>query len=348
MPPDMRLIEPLGLLAGGAAAEAVAHGLALPLAGGRLAFSLARLIDGETPRIVPVADIPDDFAAARKRLTAPLPPWAGLPPGRPVVMGILNVTPDSFSDGGRHFDPAQAIEAGQAMAEAGAAIIDIGGESTRPGAETVASAEEQRRILPVIRELAARGILVSVDTRNAATMAAALEAGAAIVNDVSGLAHDPAALALVRRRDCAVVLMHMRGTPATMKTLASYDDVALEVFSELGARLAAAEAAGIARARIALDPGFGFAKEGAQNLELMRKLAFFANFGCPLLIGVSRKRLIGMASGEVAAPRRAPGSIAAGLYALGHGAFILRVHDVAETVQAVRVWDSLCEGGMVS
>ncbi len=344
----MRLIEPLGMLDGEAATAAVARGLALPLAGGRLAFTLARLIDEDGARLAPVADIPDIFAPELARLTTPPPPWAGLPSGQPAVMGILNVTPDSFSDGGRHFDPEAAIAAGQAMAEAGAAIIDVGGESTRPGAEAVAPEEEQLRILPVIRALASRGVLISVDTRNAATMAAALEAGAAIINDVSGLAHDPAALALVARRDCAVVMMHMRGAPATMKSLATYGDVTLEVLAELGARLAAAEHAGIAPARIALDPGFGFAKEGRQNLDLMRRLALFANFGRPLLIGVSRKRLVGMASGEVEATRRAPGSIAAGLYGLGHGALILRVHDVAETVQAVRVWDSLSDHGMLT
>ncbi len=344
----MRLIEPLGLLDGEAAVDAIGQGLALPLAGGRLAFTLARLIDETGARLVPVAAIPDDFAPTRARLTAKPPPWAGLPADRPAVMGILNVTPDSFSDGGRHFDPLAAIAAGQAMAEAGAAIIDVGGESTRPGAEAVAPEEEQRRIVPVIRALAARGILVSADTRNAATMAAALAAGAAIINDVSGLTHDPDALALIARRDCAVVMMHMRGTPATMKSLATYGDVTREVLAELGAHLQAAHAAGIAPGRIALDPGFGFAKEGTQNLDLMRRLALFANFGYPLLIGVSRKRLVGMASGEVAAARRAPGSIAAGLYALGHGALILRVHDVAETVQAVRVWDSLSDSGKMS
>ncbi|MCA7118088.1 MAG: dihydropteroate synthase [Acidibrevibacterium sp.] len=343
----MRLIEPLGLLDGEAAAAAVAERLALPLAGGRLAFTLARLIDESGARIVPVTAIPDEFAPLRARITAKPPPWAGLPTDRPAVMGILNVTPDSFSDGGRHFDHQAAIAAGQAMAEAGAAIIDVGGESTRPGAEAIAPGEEQRRVLPVIRALAARGILVSADTRHAATMAAALDAGAAIINDVSGLTHDPDALALVARRDCAVVMMHMRGAPATMKSLATYGNVACEVAAELGARLDAALAAGIAPARIALDPGFGFAKEGRQNLDLMRRLALFANFGCPLLVGVSRKRLVGMASGEGEASRRAPGSIAAGLYALAHGAFILRVHDVAETVQAVRVWDNLSESERV-
>lgn len=337
----MRLIEPLGLLEGEAAEEAVAHGLALPLLGGPLAFTLARLIDAEATRLVRADDIPARFAPERARLIAKTPPWAGLPTDRPAVMGILNITPDSFSDGGQHCDPASAIAAGLAMAEAGAAIIDIGGESTRPGADRVTPEDEQRRVLPVIRALAARGVLISVDTRHAATMAAALDAGAAIINDVSGLAFDPAARALVAARGCPVVLMHMRGTPATMKSHATYGDVAREVVAELGERLAEAEAAGIARAMIALDPGFGFAKEGAQNLTLMRRLTLFANFGCPLLIGVSRKRLVGLASGEVAANRRAPGSIAAGLYALGHGAFIIRVHDVAETVQAVRVWRSL-------
>jgi len=340
----VRLIEPLGLLDGPAAAEAVAAQRARWLGGGNLAFSLARLIDADSSHLLPVAEIPPAWAETLARLTAPRAPWAGLAPDVPAVMGILNVTPDSFSDGGRYSGHEDAIAAGLAMAEAGAAIIDIGGESTRPGSAEVPAAEERARILPVVRGLARQGVLVSVDTRHAATMAAALDAGAAIINDVSGLTFDPAARALVAARGCPVVIMHMRGTPATMKSCATYGDVAVEVVAELAARLEEAIAAGIARERIALDPGFGFAKEGTQNLDLLRRLALFANLGCPLLIGVSRKRLVGLAAGEMAAPRRAPGSIAAGLYALGHGAFILRVHDVAETVQAVRVWRSLSQG----
>ena len=256
-------------------------------------------------------------------------------------MGILNATPDSFSDGGRHNGHAAAIAAGRAMHEAGAAIIDVGGESTRPGAPPVSPAEEQHRILPVIRALASAGIVVSVDTRNAATMAAALDEGARIVNDVSALSHDPAALELVAVRRCPVVLMHMRGTPATMAGLAHYTDVAVEVTLELAARVEAAVAAGIDRAAIAVDPGIGFAKTAAHNLALLPRLALLANLGCPILAGVSRKGFIGQLAGEPDPLRRVAGSVAAGLHAMLHGAAILRVHDVAETVQAVRVWRGL-------
>ncbi len=271
--------------------------------------------------------------------------WTDLPPDRPAVMGILNTTPDSFSDGGRHFDPAAAIAAGRAMGAAGADILDVGGESTRPGADPVPPEEECRRILPVIAALAAAGHRVSVDTRNAATMAAALDAGAVIVNDVSALAHDPRALPLVAARGCAVVLMHMRGTPATMASLARYDDVVAEVREELAARLAACRAAGLRGEAIALDPGIGFAKTRAQNATLLRGLPALAALGYPLLVGLSRKSLIGAlagAGGEAPAPgARLAGSLAGALFALSRGARILRVHDVAETVQAVRVWGAL-------
>ncbi|MBU6499176.1 MAG: dihydropteroate synthase [Rhodospirillales bacterium] len=256
-------------------------------------------------------------------------------------MGILNVTPDSFSDGGCHFAPDRAIEAGLAMAAAGAAMVDVGGESTRPGAGPVAPDEEQARVLPVIRALARRGVVVSVDTRNATTMQAALSAGAQIINDISALTHDPAALALVARAECGVVLMHMRGTPATMGQLANYDDVVGEVRAELADRLAIAEAAGIDRSRIALDPGIGFAKSRPQNLGLLRGLPRLSDLGCKLVVGVSRKRFIGSISGVDAPAGRLAGSLAAGLFAISRGAAVLRVHDVAETVQALRVWREL-------
>jgi dihydropteroate synthase len=276
----------------------------------------------------------------------PAPPvtWAGLPLDRPRIMGILNLTPDSFSDGARYDGLHAAIAAGHAMAAAGADIIDIGGESARPGAEPVLPDEEQARILPIIRALAASGCRISVDTRNAATMAAALDAGAAIVNDVSALAHDPASASLVAARGCPVVLMHMRGTPATMRTLAAYRDVAAEVRSELSARLDAAERAGIRRDRIALDPGIGFAKLPAHNVALLHYLPRLLDLGCPILVGVSRKSLIGKLAGVKEPRERGPGSLAAGLWALAHGATILRVHDVAETVQAVRVWHAIETG----
>jgi dihydropteroate synthase len=256
-------------------------------------------------------------------------------------MGILNVTPDSFSDGGRLASAETAIVAGRAMLEAGADILDIGGESTRPGAESVAPDAERARILPVIRALAEIGAVISVDTRNAGTMAAALAAGARIVNDVSALTHDGNAARVVAEHGAPVVLMHMRGTPATMQDLADYADVGAEVGAELSCRIAVAEAAGIARAAIALDPGIGFAKTGPQNIALLRNLSPLADLGFPLVVGVSRKGFIGALSYEPVASRRLGGSIAGALFALTQGARVLRVHDVAETVQAVRVWQAL-------
>ncbi len=336
------LIEPLALMQGALAAQAIETGQALPLAGGPCAFALARLPDGA---IVPVASIPASLRPLLARLTAAPPAWAGLPldlpAGRPLVMGVLNVTPDSFSDGGAHSDPASAIAAGLAMAEAGAALIDVGGETTRPHAAPTPPEEERRRILPVIRALAAGGVAVSVDTRHAATMAAALDAGARVVNDVSALAHDPESAGVVAQAGCPVVLMHMRGTPATMHEHAQYADVALEVTQELAARIAAAEAAGIARSAIAIDPGIGFAKMTADNLALLRHLPVLLNLGCPLLVGVSRKRFIGVLAGVKLPSGRLSGSLAAALHAAGHGAAMLRVHDVAETIQALRIWRGL-------
>ncbi len=256
-------------------------------------------------------------------------------------MGILNLTPDSFSDGGSYPDPAAAIAAGLAMRDAGADIVDVGGESTRPGAAPVPQDAEQARILPVILALAEAGVLVSVDTRNAATMAAALDAGARIVNDVSALAHDPEAAELLARRDCAVVLMHMRGDPATMPAHAIYSDVAAEVTAELGARIAVAERAGIVRERLILDPGFGFAKRASHSRALLRHLPVLASLGLPILVGLSRKSLIGSLANEPEPARRDAASIAAGLFALSRGAAILRVHNVLATVQAIRVWNAL-------
>nr|WP_295742774.1 dihydropteroate synthase [uncultured Acidocella sp.] len=267
--------------------------------------------------------------------------WAGLALTRPLVMGILNVTPDSFSDGGTHDSAEAAIAAGARMLAQGADILDIGGESTRPGAALVTPTEEIARILPVVRALAAQGAVISLDTRNAATMAAGLEAGARIVNDVSGLRHDPAAARLVAQTGCPVVLMHMRGTPETMNRLAVYDDVVSTVEAELLAARDAALAAGIAPAQICLDPGLGFAKIGAQNIALLKATARLAALGHPLLIALSRKRFLGEISGETEAAKRDPESLAAAAYAVSQGAHILRVHDVAGTVKALRVWRSL-------
>ncbi len=268
--------------------------------------------------------------------------WAGLELDRPRIMGVLNVTPDSFSDGGRFLDPQVAIAAGQAMAEAGADILDVGGESTRPRSLPTPPELECERILPVIAGLAGAGIRVSVDTRHATTMAAALDAGAAIVNDVSGLAFDPASAPLVAARECPVVLMHMRGEPASMHSHARYRDVVAEVRQELAERIAAAEAAGISRDKIVIDPGIGFAKKPSQSMELLRRLPELAELGLPILVGVSRKSFLGAATGETDPGRRLAGSLAAALFAVSRGAGILRVHDVAETVQAVAAWKALC------
>ncbi len=268
--------------------------------------------------------------------------WAGFNISRrPLVMGILNVTPDSFSDGGKNFDPEKAIATGRKMLAAGADILDIGGESTRPKAAPVTPDEEIARIIPVIGALAASGAVISADTRNAATMAAALDAGARIINDVSGLKHDAAAAKLVAAKKCPVVLMHMRGTPMTMNCQAHYAELERDVLAELTATRDAALAAGIQPENIALDPGLGFAKIGAQNLLLLRATSRFVALGHPLLIGLSRKKFIGEFGGAPEPTRRVPGSLAAGLYAVSQGAHILRVHDVEETVQALKIWTEL-------
>lgn len=269
-------------------------------------------------------------------------PWAGLPPR--AIMAILNATPDSFSDGGAHLDPAIAIEAGHRMRAEGADLIDVGGESTRPGATPIPVELEQSRILPIIRALAGAGLHVSVDTRNADTMDRALDAGASIVNDVTALTHDPEALPLVARRRCPVVLMHMRGTPATMGAHAHYTDVATEVAAELAVRIGAALAAGVTRSDIIVDPGFGFAKTVEHDVELLRRLAVLHDLGCAIMVGISRKRTIGALTGEKRLKHRAPGSVAAALAALDRGASVVRVHDVAETRQAIAVWTALNGG----
>jgi len=271
--------------------------------------------------------------------------WAGFNLDRPLIMGIVNVTPDSFSDGGQQLDPRDAIAAGAAMAADGADIIDVGGESTRPGAAPVPPEIEQDRIVPVIRVLASEGLCVSVDTRNAGTMRAALAAGARIVNDVSALTHDPMAASVVAEQACPAVLMHMRGTPETMNAQANYDDVLKEVRAELSRRVEQAIAAGIRPEQIVIDPGIGFAKRVKHSQALLRGLPDLISLGYPVLVGISRKSIIGAIAEEPEPGRRLGGSLAAALFAALRGASILRVHDVKETVQAFRVWHKLFEQG---
>jgi dihydropteroate synthase len=338
----MLLLEPLGPLCGRAAADALTARIGLPLAGGPNAFALARLHGQGPPRIVPVAAIPDAFMECVQRITIAPPPWAGLPTDRPLVMGIVNVTPDSFSDGGDRFGTDQAIAAGRAMAASGADLIDVGGESTRPGSSRTDSEIEQARVLPVIRALAEAGLVVSVDTRNAATMRAALAAGARVVNDVSGFAFDPAAGELARTHGFPVVVMHMRGTPATMQSLTDYTDVAVDVTNELAARLAALQ---LAPGQAAVDPGIGFAKGPGQNETLLARLPILLNLTARVLVGASRKGFIGRIVQQSEPKLRGPGSVASAIAGLLGGASIVRVHDAAETAQAVRVWEAVRASG---
>jgi dihydropteroate synthase len=256
--------------------------------------------------------------------------------GRPVVMGVLNVTPDSFSDGGRFFEPAAALERAMQLAEDGAAIVDVGGESTRPGATPVEAAEELRRVIPVVERLAASlAVPVSIDTRKPEVMRQALAAGASMVNDVSALAA-PGALDAVAASQAAVCLMHMQGEPGTMQADPRYGDVVAEVRGFLRSRVEACLAAGIPRTRLAVDPGFGFGKALEHNLALLAGLSGIAEDGQPVLAGLSRKRLIGALTGRAEGDRLA-GSLAAAVVAAINGARIIRAHDVRETVDALAV-----------
>ena len=260
---------------------------------------------------------------------------------QPQVMGIVNATPDSFSDGGQFAGAAAAAEAGAGMAAEGAAIVDVGGESTRPGAAAVWEGDEIERVAPIIRQLTGGGAAVSIDTRKAAVMEAALAAGARMVNDVSGLTFDERSLGVIAAAGVPVILMHHQGDPQTMQDNPRYDDVLVDVYDWLEERIAAAEEAGIKRANILIDPGFGFGKTVAHNLELMNNLALFHSLGCPLVVGASRKRTIGALSNEAPASERLGGSVAFALKAAEQGAQLVRVHDVPETVQALRIWRGL-------
>ena len=338
---------PRDLLTGEAAEAAVEAGSAHWLAGGPVAFRAVDLIARSGPAVqmarAPVETLADhdipDLDDRLRRLCGPRPLLGKA--GGPLLMGIVNATPDSFFDGGRHAGTEAAIAHGRELAAQGAAILDIGGESTRPGAEPVPLDEERRRTEPVVRALAAAGHRVSIDSRNAPVMAAALDAGAAWVNDVSGLSHDPEAAALVAARGCPVVLMHMRGEPRTMQAEPRYDCAPLDVYDELEARVLAAERAGIARDRILVDPGYGFAKTVDHNLQVTAWLAVLHGLGCPVLFGASRKSSIGKLSRGEPASDRLAGSIALALAGAGRGAQVLRVHDVAETAQALAVQRAL-------
>ena len=339
---------PASLLAGSAAARAIDGGWALPLAGGPRGFAavelLARRDESVLSALAPIAAL-RRWASARGKeferviearleaLAAPRTDWAGLSLARPLVMGIVNVTPDSFSDGGRYIAADAAVAHGRALLDAGADLLDIGGESTRPGAAPVAPEEEIRRIEPVLRALVASGVPVSIDTRHAAVMAIALDLGARVVNDVSALT-GRGSIETVARAGASVVLMHMQGEPATMQRDPRYGFAPLDVLEALAARVEACEAAGIPRARIVIDPGIGFGKTPTHNLQILSRLALFHALGAGVMVGLSRKSLVGRIA-AAAADARLPGSLAGALDAVRKGAQIVRVHDVAETRQAL-------------
>jgi len=265
--------------------------------------------------------------------------------GRFSVMGVVNVTPDSFSDGGRWLDPAAAIAHGRELAAEGAVILDVGGESTRPGAEPVGEAEELRRVIPVIEGLAAAGgAAISVDTTKAAVARAALAAGASYVNDVSALRADPELAAVVAEGGCDCCLMHMQGSPRTMQEHPHYDDVVGEVAAFLDERVALALAEGIAAEHIQVDPGIGFGKTLAHNLELLRRLDEIVALGFPVVFGVSRKSFLGRITGREVASERVAATVAANVLAYERGAAVFRVHDVAPTVDALRVASATLRG----
>ncbi len=352
-------LRPTGLLAGAAAAAAVENGVARRLCAGPLAFTACEVFlhGKEEVRIIgaSLGGLSDwavgeggaagaAVATLLERLSAPRPEFAGVSLAAPGIAGILNVTPDSFHDGGVHGEAKAAVEHGSAMVAAGADLIDVGGESSRPGAQPVAEAEELGRVVPVVEALAADGIAVSVDTRRAAVMRAAIAAGATIVNDITALEGDADSLGVVAGSDASVVLMHMQGTPATMQRDPRYGHVVYEVYRRLEARVRACEAAGIPRARIAVDPGIGFGKTPAHCMALLGSLALLHGLGCVVMAGSSRKSFLAGGAPGGGAQDRLPGSLAAAVCAAGQGVQLHRVHDVAETRRALAAWAAAGSG----
>jgi dihydropteroate synthase len=344
-----RYIRPVGPLS--VRAAAIQPGFGLVVAGREdLAFAATELIERERGavrrRLLAAADLArragEAWGAMLQRLQQPRPAVAGIAMDRPRLMGIVNVTPDSFSDGGRWLDPGAAIAHGLQLESEGADILDIGGESTRPGAEPVPVDEELRRVIPVVAALARQAHApLSIDTRSAVVMRRAADAGARIINDVAALGHDPSAMRIASASGLPVVLMHAQGDPRTMQVDPRYDDVVLDIYDWLEARIAACEAAGIARERIVVDPGIGFGKTRDHNLALLGSLGIYHGLGCPILLGASRKSFLNRLSGGGApVAQRMPGSVAAALMGAAQGIHIMRVHDVAAMRQALAVWEA--------
>lgn len=349
-------VRPVGFIANRANEDEPVWG-GMPLAGGPLAFTALEVIErtgkSAVRRMTGLSEFferdwgrhtlmaSDMFEALR----SPRSRLAGLSMDRPRIMGIVNVTPDSFSDGGS-FDGVQAaVDHALRLAEEGADILDIGGESTRPGSDAVPVDEEIRRVLPVLEALRGKTEkLISVDTRKAAVMKAASEAGADILNDVSGLTFDPDAMDVAADSGLVVMLMHAQGDPKTMNDDPRYDDVALDVFDYLERRIMACEASGIPRAKIVVDPGIGFGKHLEHNVAVLSAMSLYHGLGVPVLLGASRKKLIGQLCNVDDPQKRVPGSIAAALSSIAQGVQIVRVHDVAETKQAISVWQAALFG----
>ncbi len=343
---DAIYLRPTGILWGDIARQARESGAALTLAGTKAAFLGIEVIEGKPGAAKrsfrPASDLKtSDDAAIRAildRIEAPRPAMAGIAFDRTRLMGIVNVTPDSFSDGGDFLEADLAATQARRLVEEGAEIVDIGGESTRPGSLEVPLEQERQRILPVLDRLEDLKAAISIDTRKAAMMREAVEVGADFVNDVSALTHDGQSLGVVAALGCPVILMHSRGDPRTMQDDPYYDDVLLEVYDYLQSRIEAAVAAGIKRELIVIDPGIGFGKSLDHNLALLAGLSLFHGLGVPILLGASRKRIIGSLSGKRDPKERVPGSIAVALVGAHQGVQILRVHDVEATRQALDVW----------
>jgi dihydropteroate synthase len=336
-----RYLRPLSLCFGDDARRLIESGSAGPLGGlEHIAFSLVEVIErGTSTRrsIVPFSEV-ESMCAAVTRARIPI---AGLTMDKTRLMGIVNVTPDSFSDGGKFDDAERGIAHAQQLLSDGADFLDIGGESTRPGSDPVSEADEIARVTPVIAALAGRA-LVSADTRKSSVMRACAAVGAAMINDVSGLAFDPHSGSTVAELGLSVVIMHAQGEPKTMQLAPKYDDVALDVYDVLETRIAAAEAAGIPRDRIIVDPGIGFGKTFSHNLDVLAKLTVYHGLGVSVLVGASRKAFIGALTRENVAANRISGSLGVALQASLYGAHILRVHDVKQTKQSLSVfWASL-------
>jgi dihydropteroate synthase len=346
-------IRPVGRL--GPSTRATSPSSAIEVAGRKdLLFAAAELVEragGNVQRRIVATEelllrgVAGKGAQLLHRLHRPRPAIADVALDRTRIMGVVNVTPDSFSDGGRYLAADAAIAHGLQLEAEGADILDIGGESTRPGAEPIGIEDECQRVLPVIEGLAARArVPLSIDTRNAEVMRRAVQSGARIINDVSALGHDPQSLEVAAATGVPVVLMHAQGDPRTMQRNPVYDDVVLDVYDALEARIEACEKAGIPRERLVVDPGIGFGKTLAHNLALLGALSIFHGLGCAVLLGASRKSFIGKLTGAQA-DDRLPGSLAAALLGAAQGVQILRVHDVAATRQALAVWEGSCGAG---